>query len=441
MILDDWQKEFLNTKGDKILCTGRQIGKTEICAQDAGDYALLNKNKTILMIAPVERQAFELFQRTLTYLAQKAPLKIVTKGKNRPTKSKLHLKNGTRILCLPAGTSGIGIRGYVIDRLYADEASRVPDEVWTAVTPMLLTTGGDIIMLSTPWGKQGYFWETYDKDDTFTKFHKNSEEVMRNRPISDSWTQEQRDKALKMLEREKVRKTKLQYGQEYLGLFVDELMRLFTDELINKCCILSPSPPITPSSDFSGQVENPVVAGRDYFLGVDVARMGGDETVFAILDRTDKKKIVQVDNIIAVDNRITDTTREIIRYNRQYDFRKIYIDTGGMGVGVFDPLLEHEETRRKVVSIDNAKLSLDPEDAQKKKLMKESLYMNLLHLMENGNIKLIDKPEIKQSLKSIQLEYTDTGKLRIFGRYDHIAEAIIRAARCSKDKSLNLFIM
>ena len=38
--LDPWQKEFLNTQGDKILCTGRQVGKSVICGMDAGEYAL-----------------------------------------------------------------------------------------------------------------------------------------------------------------------------------------------------------------------------------------------------------------------------------------------------------------------------------------------------------------------------------------------------------------
>ena len=61
--LDPWQKEFLETKGDKILFCGRQIGKSEICAIDCGEYAANNKKKNILMIAPTERQSFALFQK------------------------------------------------------------------------------------------------------------------------------------------------------------------------------------------------------------------------------------------------------------------------------------------------------------------------------------------------------------------------------------------
>ena len=66
--LDKWQNEFLQTEGDKIVCCGRQGGKSEICGMDAGRYALNNKNKIILMIAPTERQAYALFDKTLNYI-------------------------------------------------------------------------------------------------------------------------------------------------------------------------------------------------------------------------------------------------------------------------------------------------------------------------------------------------------------------------------------
>jgi len=59
--------------------------------------------------------------------------------------------------------------------------------------------------------------------------------------------------------------------------------------------------------------------------------------------------------------------------------------------------------------------------------------------MERGKIELFNDPEILLSLTSIQAEYND-GKLKIFGSYSHITEALIRAAWCMKDKSLNIWI-
>ena len=59
--------------------------------------------------------------------------------------------------------------------------------------------------------------------------------------------------------------------------------------------------------------------------------------------------------------------------------------------------------------------------------------------MEKKKIKLERDEKTMHSLRSIQYEYI-SGKLRIFGNYAHISEAIIRAAWCMKDKSLNIWV-
>lgn len=239
--LDGWQKQFLSTKGDKILCTGRQVGKTEICSRDAANYATTHPNTVTLMIAPTERQAFYLFDKTLDYLDKNSSL-LIRKGAKRPTKQRIHLRNGSIIRCLPTGTSGIGIRGYTVHRLYVDEASRVPEEVWAAVQPMLLTTGGDTILLSTPFGAQGEFWRTWVNKDgaynSFTRFSIDSENAIREREISMTWTELQRTKALERIEQAKARMSKREFAQEYLGHFVEDLFRFFSDDLINQTCTL-----------------------------------------------------------------------------------------------------------------------------------------------------------------------------------------------------------
>ena len=410
MNLDQWQETVLTTTGNICLRSGRQVGKSTVISIKAAQFAIRHPKKSVLIIASVERQASLLFDKLLDYLLTNFREKVKG-GKDRPTKHKIELKNGSIIYCLPTGESGYGIRGYTIDLLIADEAAFIPEAVWTAVTPMLAATGGQIILLSTPFGREGYFARCFT-DDTYTKFHISSEDCPR---ISKDF-----------LAHEKATMTRMQYQQEYLGEFVDEIMQFFKDELITKCQLLKRK----------GKEQN-----REYFLGVDVARLGGDETTFEIIDRTDRQNLKQVDNIMRVNNLITDTTREILALERQWHFRKIYIDDGGLGVGVFDALLEKEETRRKVIPINNAKRSLDiSETPKKKRLFKEDLYNNLLNLMELGQIQLLDDPEIFQSLKSIQMEYSDDGTLKIYGRYSHIAEGLIRACWSVRDKGLNIWI-
>jgi len=416
--LDEWQKDVLNTKGNICLCSGRQVGKSTVISMDAGEYAVKNPKKTIMIISAVERQALLLFEKVLSYIYQNYKGYIL-KGKDRPTKHTLKLGNGSIIHCLPTGDSGYGIRGYTIDRLYADEAHFINEDVWAAVTPMLATTGGDIILLSTPFGTQGYFHRCFH-DPKFTSFQISTEEVAESRK------EPQRTQMLEFLKDEKMRMTKLQYQQEYLGLFVGGIMRFFPDELIDKIAVLDRFfPSLSPVGD--------------KFLGVDIARMGGDETVLASFERVKRKYIKMFDLDISEKTLLTDTTRLILHKDKQYNYKKIYIDDGGMGVGVFDPLLEHPQTKRKVVAINNAHRAIEKDFNRKKKLLKEDLYNNLLKLMENGEIEIFNDPEIKQSLRSIQYEQYD-GKLKIYGNYSHITEALIRAAWCMKDKSLNIYI-
>ena len=46
-----------------------------------------------------------------------------------------------------------------LDLLVIDEASRVTDDLMVAVMPMIATTGGTIMALSTPAGQKGWFFE------------------------------------------------------------------------------------------------------------------------------------------------------------------------------------------------------------------------------------------------------------------------------------------
>ena len=414
LVLDKWQKEVLEYEGNIALRSGRQVGKSTVISIKAGEFAVKNKNKLVMIVAATERQARLLFEKTLGYLADKYRSKILT-GLDRPTKHEINLRNGSRILCLPTGLTGYGIRGYTVDLLIVDEAAFVNDEVFRAVTPELSVSGGKLVLLSTPFGKAGYFYDCFS-DPNFKTWHISAEDCPRHNKD--------------FLEREKQRMTKLQYAQEYLGEFVDELRQFFPTELIKKCMTLERD---TISYHIANKYDN--------FLGVDVAAMGEDETVLCSLARINREKLKMIDLQITTKTLITDTIRKIKAADLRHNYKRIYIDDGGLGVGVFHPLLEDEQTRRKVVAINNASRSLNRDKTQRKKLLKEDLYFNLLRLMEKCDIELFKTPEIFHSLKSVQYEVDPVTKnTRIFGNYTHIAEALIRAAWCMDEKALNIWI-
>ena len=178
---------------------------------------------------------------------------------------------------------------------------------------------------------------------------------------------------------------------------------------------------------------------RIFYLGVDVARMGGDESTFEILEKRDEL-LIHRESIVWVRTRLTEVAEKIFILDSQYNFKKIYIDDGGLGVGVFDSLLQNNQTKRKVIALNNAtriiEYNLD-KSPKHKKLLKEDMHNNLLHLMEKGKIMILDDGNIWQSFKSIQYEYINEkggAVIRIFGEYSHIVEALIRAAWCIRDK-------
>jgi hypothetical protein len=424
--LDEWQEEVLGAEGNLCICSGRQVGKSSIIAIKTAEYIVKHPKKTVLIISITEDQAENMLQKIVLYLHDNHRDKIA-KGKDKPTKHKVRLDNGSIAITKAVGQYGLGVLGMTVDIVVPDECAYLPEAIWQSITPMLLTTGGNIWLLSTPNAQQGYFYEAYTNPGMgFKTFHVNSEEVADKRP------EPQRTIMLKYLESEKARMTKLQYAQQYLAQFLEQLNQLFPDSLINGSQTLQRNS-ITSMSTTPSPGE--------YYLGCDIARMGGDETTFEILEKVGQM-YYQRENILNRFTLTTETIAKILALDNQYRFKKIYIDDAGLGVAVFDQLLNNEQTRRRVVAINNSRRAIDREHNRHRKLMKEDLYLNLKRLMESGQIELLKDSEIFRSLKSIMCETNETSnEVRIYGGYSHIAEGLIRAAWSDRDRSLDLFFV
>ena len=233
-----------------------------------------------------------------------------------------------------------------------------------------------------------------------------------------------------MLKEEKEDMTDLQYKQEYLGLFVGGIQRFFTEELIETTCIVK-------STDIKPKGDN--------FQGIDIARKGGDEIVLVSGTRINRALLTQIDMTIPQAQTLTDTARLIIHKDKLLNHNKIYMDDGGLGVGVFDILYEDNQTKRKIIGLNNASREIEKTYSQgkvktrKKTLLGIDLAINLRNLMEKRQIQLFNSEKVKQSLRSIQCDYSE-GVLKIYGNYDHIFEAVKRLAHCMKDNSLKPYI-
>jgi hypothetical protein len=173
---DEWQVEVLASDHPrKILCCGRQTGKSTVAAILAIHKALTCPGSTVLVVAPGERQAKLLFSKALS-LYKRAGYPLPAHSERR---TGLELSNGSVIEALPAVERTT--RGYSVDLLLIDEAAAVPDLDYHGILPALIATQGEQVLLSTPRGKRGFFHELWHSEDDWQRIIVRSDEVGRIR--------------------------------------------------------------------------------------------------------------------------------------------------------------------------------------------------------------------------------------------------------------------
>jgi hypothetical protein len=122
--------------------------------------ALNEPGALVLIVSPSLRQSQESFHRvTALYRAMPEPMPTEAASALR-----LALVNGSRVVSLPA-TEGT-VRGYSGARLLiVDEAARVHDDLYYAISPMVAVSKGTVLALSTPFGRRGWFYEAWEQGE------------------------------------------------------------------------------------------------------------------------------------------------------------------------------------------------------------------------------------------------------------------------------------
>jgi hypothetical protein len=154
---DATQARVLNTRSKRVLlnCT-RQWGKSTVTAAKALHEAVTHEESLTIAVSPTARQTGE-FVRKAAVFARRLRLRVKGDGDNEMS---LAFPNGSRIVGLP-GTEAT-VRGFsAVALLLVDEASRVSDDLYLAIRPMLAVSGGTLWLMSTPFGKRGFFYEAW----------------------------------------------------------------------------------------------------------------------------------------------------------------------------------------------------------------------------------------------------------------------------------------
>src|SRR5215217_4325278 len=182
---DAWQEELLRSTSDRVLLNcSRQSGKSTISGVIALHRALYYPGSLVLCLAPALRQSQELFGKVLGFYRDLG--RPVSPQAER--KLSLELENGSRIVTLPGTEKTIRVFSGT-SLLVLDEAARVEDELYFAVRPMLAVSGGALMMLSTPYGKRGVFYEEWTSGHGWERYEVSASQCPR---ISEEFLEEER---------------------------------------------------------------------------------------------------------------------------------------------------------------------------------------------------------------------------------------------------------
>jgi hypothetical protein len=158
--LDPWQRDVLEGDWSRaLLNVSRQAGKSTTAAVLGLFEALYRPGSLTIIVSPSDRQSAELFRKIVELRAQLPRQQVPLVD---DTKRGMSVAGGGRVVSLPG--SEATVRGFSAATLIVeDEASRVPDELYQAVRPMLATTDGRLLLMSTPAGKRGHFYNAWSE--------------------------------------------------------------------------------------------------------------------------------------------------------------------------------------------------------------------------------------------------------------------------------------
>jgi hypothetical protein len=215
LTLDPWQRDVLLSVSPRLLLNAtRQSGSTVAALKAA--WTVLQGGLAVV-VSPSLRQSGFLFRKLARHLvASEAAFR-------RETMTEVELVSGGLAVSLPgdrpAMLRGLSLRHDGPAVLIVDEASRVRDELWATISPMLAAApAAQQILLSTPAGASGEFHRAWSSDEDWERVQITADQCPR---ISAAH-----------LAAERIRLGDALYRQEYFGAFVSAPGSVFDAEVL-----------------------------------------------------------------------------------------------------------------------------------------------------------------------------------------------------------------
>lgn len=403
----DYNKVFLDcTERFIVYRTGRQVGKSTNAAIKAihfGYFAPLMAHNLFegianVVIASVTKpQAYLIFEKISNFIHMSPTLseKIEYETKSELTLRWFNNRGKTKFIVRAIGDTGVSLRGYTTHMAILDEAAYIPQVVFDSFLPSTVTTKPFIIFTSTPRVKAGAFFNACEnshviyrkgipyiiEDETgqprkkdgkyrWVQFHVKT----RDNPYAAS------DPAILELIAET---SKGAEPQELDGEFLEGGNSLIAYNILQEALIQAPKQKYIY-----------------YDLGVDTSGKGKDETVLTVIGVTESGLVFPIFCYTEITTDQIELSKTIDKYDKVYHFRRIYIDSTGIGDTLIDACKHY-----------NSFLPIYPINFKEYKV---DLYKNLQRLFENRliNLSLLELFHKDKLVDQIQGMYWEHGKDR-----------------------------
>jgi len=374
-----YQESLVRDQSNRIVCCwGRQCGKTSTIAIKAIHFAYCNPNVNVLIASPSLRQSMIMFDRILGFIYSGL---ILPSGVSGKTRTVVRLLNGSGITALPCSENLL--RGYTADLVICDEAAFMPEDIIIQVVfPMLSTTNGTAIFLSTPWGRDHFFYRAF-MDPKYSVHHVKSTECPLMKP--------------EFLEEQRHNMSEEAFRMEYLAEFVEAATCFFSQDLIRSC--------VDSSLMFASSLEDRVRAG-EYYAGSDFGKLD-DYSVLSILRREGELLKLVYLHEFPLGTAYSSVIGHLVRADQKFRFRKVLVDQTGVG----EPVLE-ELKAQGVQNVEGLIFTVKT---------KEELLTCLKLAMEQKRLKIPYDRRLCEQINQHQYEYSKSGHLTFShppGSYD-----------------------
>jgi hypothetical protein len=356
----DKQREVhASTAKYRMICLGRRSGKTFLAAAEI--LRMFKTSRRPLKIGWIS-PSYNTSQRGLDTLKQMARdligAGIMTIKNTSPCTAEM---SGHKCYFLSTDNPN-SLRGYFFDAIIIDEAAYVDDKTFfDVILPLLMDTDGDMIAISTPKGKKGWFWKYHcmaKTDEDIDAFHWSTYDnpYIKQRVI------------------EKLRNSMpdASFRQEILAQFVDAENQIFED--VSQC--------------FDS---TPCTCKCKAVIGVDLARKVDDTCFLSMCPLCKKVREMEILHAIPW----SEQEARIVGFYKAQNANLCMIDGTGLGDVVQMHLMKEDIHFEAVIFSASVKMKM---------------YTDLIAHIERGDLKWdIERfPEIEHQLLSLEREVKKT---------------------------------